>query len=402
MSRIRTIKPELFRHEDLFDLEQRTKLPMRLSWCGLFTVCDREGRFEWRPKTLQLDILPWDNLNFEDILDAFHSKGFVRKYKCKGKFYGDIPSWKLHQVINPRERASSIPVPESGQLLAPPDFLKFLSTLTQFGTDLKRFARPTPVETCSNTSLYQDSTRQLTRECSYTDASVQLQCNESDASVKLQCNARGEGKGTGRELEGELERELERELEGKGNVAPTSHERSDANASVTHVEIPVQSQTQGFSADVPITEQTPQLSMTLPGIDQPEEDTRQRQVNEEGASPTAITWRAYAAAYEQRYGIPPVSNEKIMGQLKNFVSRIPAIEAPWVAEFYLTHSHRSYVNSGHAVGMMLLDAEKLRTEWKTGVRILPSNTAQQERNDANTQAMQNYLKSQKSFAEVSS
>lgn len=53
MSRIRTVKPELFKHEELFDAEQNSKLPLRLAFIGLFTVADREGRFKWRPRTLK-------------------------------------------------------------------------------------------------------------------------------------------------------------------------------------------------------------------------------------------------------------------------------------------------------------------------------------------------------------
>jgi hypothetical protein len=55
--RIRTIKPELFRHEGLFDLEIETKLPIRVAWMGLFTCSDREGRFPWRPRVLKTMIL---------------------------------------------------------------------------------------------------------------------------------------------------------------------------------------------------------------------------------------------------------------------------------------------------------------------------------------------------------
>jgi hypothetical protein len=43
--RIRTVKPEFFKHEKLFDLEKETGLPIRLAWVGLFAISDREGRF---------------------------------------------------------------------------------------------------------------------------------------------------------------------------------------------------------------------------------------------------------------------------------------------------------------------------------------------------------------------
>lgn len=109
MARIRTIKPELAAHEELFDLEKETTLPIRFAWCMLFTVCDREGRFVWRPRTLKAQVLPHDNLDFSRVLDAWLSRGFVRKYRVEGTWYGWIPTFTKHQVINNRESASDLP-----------------------------------------------------------------------------------------------------------------------------------------------------------------------------------------------------------------------------------------------------------------------------------------------------
>ena len=68
MSKIRTVKPELFRHEQLFEAEQQSGFPLRLLFIGLFTVVDAEGRFRWRPRQLKLDILPYDEINFSAAL----------------------------------------------------------------------------------------------------------------------------------------------------------------------------------------------------------------------------------------------------------------------------------------------------------------------------------------------
>lgn len=112
MGRIRTVKPELFKHEDLFDLERDTGLPIRIAFTGLFTCCDKEGRFKWRPRTLKLDVLPHDELDFSRVLDALATRGFVVKYACNGEEYGFIPTFKKHQIINNRESESDLPVPE--------------------------------------------------------------------------------------------------------------------------------------------------------------------------------------------------------------------------------------------------------------------------------------------------
>jgi hypothetical protein len=113
MARIRTIKPELLRHEKLFDLEQSTGLPVILSFIGMLTVSDREGRFKWRPKTLKLDALPYHDADFSRVLDALETGGFIVRYEVDGEVYGCIPTFTKHQVINNKERDSELPPPPS-------------------------------------------------------------------------------------------------------------------------------------------------------------------------------------------------------------------------------------------------------------------------------------------------
>lgn len=77
-------------------------------------------------------------------------------------------------------------------------------------------------------------------------------------------------------------------------------------------------------------------------------------------------WQAYAEAYQARYGTAPVRNAKSNSLVKAFVGRVAASEAPGVARHYLASQNARYVASGHSLGCMLQDAEKLRTEWATG------------------------------------
>lgn len=111
MARIRTVKPELFKHEALFDAERETGLPLRVAYIGLFTVADREGRFHWRPRALKTDVLPYDEIEFSRVLDALATRGFVCRYASQGAEYGFIPSWHRHQVVNNREAPSELPQP---------------------------------------------------------------------------------------------------------------------------------------------------------------------------------------------------------------------------------------------------------------------------------------------------
>jgi hypothetical protein len=109
MARIRAVKPELFRHESLFEAEQECQLPLRLAFIGLFACCDREGRFRWRPRQLKLDVLPYDSIDFSRVLDALATRSFLVKYEVAGEVYGCIPSWKKHQVVNNKEMESELP-----------------------------------------------------------------------------------------------------------------------------------------------------------------------------------------------------------------------------------------------------------------------------------------------------
>ena len=113
MARIRTVKPELFKHDELYEAEIETGLPLRVAFIGLFTVCDREGRFRWRPRRLKVDILPYDEVDFSRVLHALTTRGFLVHYASITREarvdFGCIPSFKRHQVINNKESPSELP-----------------------------------------------------------------------------------------------------------------------------------------------------------------------------------------------------------------------------------------------------------------------------------------------------
>ena len=111
MARIRSIKPEFFRHHGLYELEQETGLPIRVAFAGLWTVADREGRFKWKIPELKLDCLPFDDVDFSRVLHALATRGYVCKYTHDTREYGWIPRFIDHQVINNKESASVLPPP---------------------------------------------------------------------------------------------------------------------------------------------------------------------------------------------------------------------------------------------------------------------------------------------------
>jgi hypothetical protein len=117
-TRIRTVKPDFFRHSGLFLLERQTKLPIRLGFEGLWIVADREGRFRWRPEELKLDVLPYDDVDFAVIMGELERHRFVVQYQVEGELYGFIPTWSRHQRPNNKESKSRLPAPPESFSLA--------------------------------------------------------------------------------------------------------------------------------------------------------------------------------------------------------------------------------------------------------------------------------------------
>ena len=109
MARIRTIKPEFFTSEDIVSMSPLARLFYVSLWCE----ADREGRFEWKPKTFKLRYLPGDNCDVVELAKELIDAGLVEIYEAEGKTYACIPSFTKHQVINNRESESTIPAPNS-------------------------------------------------------------------------------------------------------------------------------------------------------------------------------------------------------------------------------------------------------------------------------------------------
>lgn len=105
--RARSLKPGFFQNEDLIELP----FEYRLLFAGLWTMADREGRLEDRPKKIKLSIFPGDNVDCEVGLQALHDKGFIVRYQHeKGRFV-QIKNWGKHQSPHVKEAPSTIPAP---------------------------------------------------------------------------------------------------------------------------------------------------------------------------------------------------------------------------------------------------------------------------------------------------
>lgn len=108
-----------------------------------------------------------------------------------------------------------------------------------------------------------------------------------------------------------------------------------------------------------------------------------RETNPDGPTHTALCWRAYRDAFEARYHAAPPWNAKTGGLLKHLIARVPAADAPDLAAFYLTHNDQLYVRAKHPADLLLRDAEKLYTEWKTGNKSTATAARQLDQRQAN-------------------
>ena len=80
----------------------------------------------------------------------------------------------------------------------------------------------------------------------------------------------------------------------------------------------------------------------------------------------STVWILYCDSYRRRYGVEPVRNRMANIHCKQLVGKLGAEEAPQVAAFYISHNDSFYLKMGHPLGLLVSQAEKLRTEWKTG------------------------------------
>lgn len=111
MARQRFVKPGFFKHRELFDAEKASGLPLRLVYEGLWCQADCRGIFRWKATELKLDILPYDDVDFEAALMALADGKFIVRYVVAGKVYGFIPTFKDHQTFHHKEKPSADPGP---------------------------------------------------------------------------------------------------------------------------------------------------------------------------------------------------------------------------------------------------------------------------------------------------
>ena len=108
MARSRNIKPGFFTNDKLADIE-----PLgRIMFIGLWTIADREGRLEDRPRRIKAEVLPYDDADTESLLNQLVKQGFIIRYEVDGERYIQVLQFNKHQNPHMKESASTIPAPD--------------------------------------------------------------------------------------------------------------------------------------------------------------------------------------------------------------------------------------------------------------------------------------------------
>ncbi|MFF5790222.1 hypothetical protein ACFY8P_35280 [Streptomyces sp. NPDC012693] len=112
MARIRTIKPDFFVSLTIADLT----VEQRLTFIGLWTHCDDQGRAVDDARLIKAALWPLDDRTAADIetdLAALSESSLITRYTVNRKAYLAVSGWREHQRIN-RPSPSRIPAPEEG------------------------------------------------------------------------------------------------------------------------------------------------------------------------------------------------------------------------------------------------------------------------------------------------
>lgn len=108
----RKIHPGFFLNEALADLPAST----RLLFIGLWTLADREGRLQDRPRRIAAQIFPYesyhDETSVDTMLTSLDTNGFILRYMVNNQPFIQITNFIRYQQPHQRESPSKIPAPE--------------------------------------------------------------------------------------------------------------------------------------------------------------------------------------------------------------------------------------------------------------------------------------------------
>ena len=103
--RSRNIKPGVFSNEKLAELDPLA----RILFMGLWCVADKSGRLEDRPARIKIEVLPYDDVDCNELLNALSLAKFINRYEVNGVAYIEVVNFLRHQNPHYKEKDSEIP-----------------------------------------------------------------------------------------------------------------------------------------------------------------------------------------------------------------------------------------------------------------------------------------------------
>jgi len=110
MARARNIKPGFFVNDELGELSPLA----RLAFIGLWSQADFNGNMKYKPKRLKVEILPYDDCDFAELVLELEGRGFVKRYEVDGENYLQVVNFLKHQRPHKNEVLRGTDIPEPG------------------------------------------------------------------------------------------------------------------------------------------------------------------------------------------------------------------------------------------------------------------------------------------------
>lgn len=112
MARIRTIKPEFWTDEKIVSLSPLA----RLLFIGMWNFVDDDGRGEFSPKRLEMQILPADSVDISELLGELRGENLIKVYSVDNKEYFEVCNFTKHQKVDKRSKSKHPSPPNSPEL----------------------------------------------------------------------------------------------------------------------------------------------------------------------------------------------------------------------------------------------------------------------------------------------
>lgn len=108
MPRSRNIKPGIIRNEEFAELHPLVRIAFMHSWM----LADFKGVIRYTPKSFKLNILPYDDIDPDFVIESLARAGLYRVYTRSGATYIKIITFEIHQNPHKKEIAAGSNLPD--------------------------------------------------------------------------------------------------------------------------------------------------------------------------------------------------------------------------------------------------------------------------------------------------